>query len=481
MSNKKNLVQMEGAKLNENRSFKFSVENIEIKKEKKHEKKIFWIDKYCPSKTSEITSNKDEISYIKKWLCNFHKNKAETNSCIVIMGLHGIGKTLIAKLLAEEAGYNTIYFNSYTSKKEPAITSRIMKFYRTKGIVKKKRNCVIIDESETISLTSEKNAISDMYKENNIKKYFPLIFITTNTQHNKFISDIQKFSLKIHLKKPESKNLKNLLIKIEKNENFKLENDKARQKIIDFCQSDYRRFLIILQDLYFTYNKNLITYKNTKTFIGNNKKKSEEISLFDATKIALEKYSTFSELQTLYMNEKVLLPLMIHENYINFMFSKYDSRNNDIYIKIMRDISNSISWGDVIETSIYTDQNWFLQENIHAFYTTINISFNLNKYAQNKSDSPLISFSSDLNKTSLKNINRKNISLLKHNMPNKNLNDLIYMNNIMSNYIINKEYDKVKQIKHAYGLSIKDIEIILKLNKIREKITLTSKMKKLIN
>ena len=147
----------------------------------------------------------------------------------------------------------------------------------------------------------------------------------------------------------------------------------------------------------------------------------------------------------------------------------------------MKDVSNSISWGDVIETSIYTDQNWFLQENIHAFYTTINTSYNLNKYPKNKQEKAKISFSSDLNKTSLKNINRKNISILKQNMPNKNLNDLIYMNNIISNYVINKQYDKVRSIKHAYELNIKDIEIILKLNKITEKITLTSKMKKLIN
>ena len=181
------------------------------------------------------------------------------------------------------------------------------------------------------------------------------------------------------------------------------------------------------------------------------------------------------------MNEKVLLPLMIHENYINFMFSNYNCRNNDIYIKIMKNVSNSISWGDVIETSIYTDQNWFLQENIHAFYTTINTSFHLNKYPKNKDEKAKINFSSDLNKTSLKNINRKNISILKQSMPNKNLEDLIYMNNIISKYVINKEYDKVKYMKNSYGLSIKDIEIILKLNKITEKITLTSKIKKLIN
>ena len=477
---KSNLIELEGAKLNENKSFNFEIDNIKINKEERNNN-VFWIDKYAPTRTNDIDSNMSIISEIKSWLNNFYKK--DSNTCCVILGVHGIGKSLIAKLLVKECNYNDIYFNSYTSKKQDAISSRVMKFYRTKSISRKKKYCVIIDESETISLTSEKNAISEMYKENCVKKYFPLIFIITNTQHNKFISDIMKCSLTFTLERPNFTHLKNLLLKIQKKEQFKFDSEKAIKKLIKFCQYDYRRFLIVLQDIFFTYKNNskIITYDNIKSFIHSNKKKNQEISLFDATRFALEKYSSFSELQTLYMNEKVLLPLMIHENYINFMFSNYNCRNNDVYIKIMKDVSNSISWGDVIETSIYTDQNWFLQENIHAFYTTINTSYNLNKYPKNKQEKAKISFSSDLNKTSLKNINRKNISILKQNMPNKNLNDLIYMNNIISNYVINKEYDKVRSIKHAYELNIKDIEIILKLNKITEKITLTSKMKKLIN
>ena len=479
---KSTILQLPGAKLNTKRKFEFNIEKKDkiISKNKKESSKLFWIDKYSPTSTNKIECNKDIIKEIKNWLDNFYKKENE-NSCIVLMGVHGIGKTHIIKLLVKECGYKEIYFNSYTSKKEPAISSRVMNFYNSKSIANKSKHCVIIDESETISLTSEKNAISDMYKENNVKKHFPLIFITTNTQHNKFISDIMKFSLTFTLKKPTYDNFKKLLNKIEKAEKFKLENEKANKKVIEFCQYDYRRFLIVLQDIYFTFKNKVITYKNIKTFLSNNRKKDEEISLFDATKFALQKYSSFTELQHLYMNEKVLLPLMIHENYINFMFSKYECRNNDIYIKIMKNVSNSISWGDVIETSIYTDQNWFLQENIHAFYTTVNTSYNLNKYSSNKDEKAKISFSSDLNKTSLKNINRKNILILKHSIPNKNLEDLIYMNTIISNFVINKEYDKVRKIKHEYNLSIKDIEIILKLNKITEKITLTSKMKKLIN
>ena len=46
--------------------------------------------------------------------------------------------------------------------------------------------------------------------------------------------------------------------------------------------------------------------------------------------------------------------------------------------------------------------------------------------------------------------------------------------------IINKQFEEVRKIRLKYNLSIKDIEIILKLNKMKDKITLTSKMKKLL-
>ena len=63
MSSKKNLLQLEGAKLNENKNFEFNVDNINIEKDNTQKSKIFWIDKYSPTKTSDINSNKDEILY----------------------------------------------------------------------------------------------------------------------------------------------------------------------------------------------------------------------------------------------------------------------------------------------------------------------------------------------------------------------------------------------------------------------------------
>ena len=91
-------------------------------------------------------------------------------------------------------------------------------------------------------------------------------------------------------------------------------------------------------------------------------------------------------------------------------------------------ITDSISRGDNIETSIYTDQNWYLQ-NIHGFYTCLNTSYWINKNNQ-KYKIPIssIKFSSDLNKTSLKNINRKNIINLLKILPNKSIYDILILN-----------------------------------------------------
>ena len=62
------------------------------------------------------------------------------------------------------------------------------------------------------------------------------------------------------------------------------------------------------------------------------------------------------EFNKIYESEKVLLPLMIQENY----YKKICASKNSIKDKLdnIVNISDSISFGDNVETSIYTDQNW---------------------------------------------------------------------------------------------------------------------------
>ena len=180
--------------------------------------------------------------------------------------------------------------------------------------------------------------------------------------------------------------------------------------------------------------------------------------------------------------EKVLLPLMIHENYLRKVLNKCNDSWDDVLFNIVK-ISDSISRGDNIETSIYTDQNWYLQ-NIHGFYTCLNSSYWINKLNnENNIDVKNIKFSSDLNKTSLKNINRKNITNLLKIIPIKSIYDILILNRICNHLISNGNDRDIINILSAYNkdITIKEIELCLKIDKTNDFITLCSKEKKKIS
>ena len=144
-------------------------------------------------------------------------------------------------------------------------------------------------------------------------------------------------------------------------------------------------------------------------------------------------------------------------------------------------ISNSLLIGDNIETSIYTDQNWYLQ-NIHGFYTCYNTSATINK-SDKKLCKTDIKFSSDLNKTSLKNINKKNITNLEKIISKKTIDEILALCKITNHMVTTKQVDVIIDLLKNYkkDIDIKDIELCLKIDKTVEFITLSSKEKKEIS
>ena len=179
---------------------------------------------------------------------------------------------------------------------------------------------------------------------------------------------------------------------------------------------------------------------------------------------------------------------MIHENYLKKMLSsKVNNKLNNIIYNIVK-ISDSISRGDNIETSIYTDQNWYLQT-IHGFYTCLNTSFWINKQdnvktiESNKLNINNIKFSADLNKTSLKNINRKNILNLSKIINNKSNQEILMLNKICNYFIENNQEKKLIDKLNGYNkdITIKEIELCLKIDKTTDFNILASKDKKRIS
>lgn len=445
-----------------------------------------WVNKYKPTCVNQIIGNSSQISEFKSWLNNLSTCK---NQGIVISGNQGLGKTLTIRLLLEECGYIPRIINP-NEIKDHRIYDDFNDYYNFVNSIyskiqfcdnKNKKVALIFDETENITLTSEKKYVMEIYKENNKSKSFPLIFISNN-QHSKLLNDLKKGCHEIVFTHPSITELKTLVKKICQKERFSFENENLIEKIIGFAQNDIRRLINLLQDLSYHVTNNKITQENVNEFIEKSREKNIDVGLFDSTERILNNYLDYETIIKLYESEKVLLPLMIHENYLKKILNKSKDTWPNIIYNIVK-VSDSISRGDNIETSIYTDQNWYLQ-NIHGFYTCLNTSYWINKNKSNyKIKNEDIKFSSDLNKTSLKNINRKNILNLSKIINNKSNQEILMLNKICNNLIQEGKENELIKILNGYGkdISIKEIELCLKIDKTTEFSTLASKDKKRIN
>ncbi len=161
---------------------------------------LLWMNKYKPKTTSEIIGNSIAIKKLKSWISNYKKKDSKKSA--IISGHHGIGKTISVELSLKEAGYDPqiLYPNDIKSHK---LMDEIIQFTNYNDSIynkmcKKinKKYVLIIDEAESITLTSEKNYLMSLNKTNNKYKFFPIIFIC-NTQHSKMITEIRKTACEI--------------------------------------------------------------------------------------------------------------------------------------------------------------------------------------------------------------------------------------------------------------------------------------------
>ena len=446
-----------------------------------------WINKYRPKELSQIIGHKNQINKFKDWLINI-KTKLKNNA-IIISGNHGIGKTSTIQLILEEAGYlvriinpneikefrNLGDFDEYYNQNNSILSK--LNFYKDKN----NKIALIFDETENISLTSEKKYIMDIFKENNKTNSFPLIFISNN-QHSKLLNDLKKNCEEIRFCSPSTFEIINLIKTICKNENLIIiDDDILYNRIINFSQFDIKRLINILQEISFHYKK-IDKIEILDLFFEKSRQKDIDIGLYQATEKLLNNYNDYETVIKLYESEKVLLPLMIHEHYLKKILTKSNQSWDKVIYSLVK-TSDSISRGDNIETSIYTDQNWYLQ-NIHGFYTCLNTSFWINKVNSNYNLTiDKMKFSSDLNKTSLKNINRKNINNLIKIISNKSIDEIIYINQLANHLFKEGKENVLIRILQNYkkDISVKEIELCLKIDKTQNFLSLCSKEKKILS
>ena len=215
--------------------------------------------------------------------------------------------------------------------------------------------------------------------------------------------------------------------------------------------------------------------------------KSFNTDILNSIKNLMKPDTSLDVINSIYNNDKVLLPLMFHENYYKYVFFKKNKHCSREDFGVFAHISRCFSMGDFIETHIYSDQNWNLQEN-HRFVACIySLEMMKERFLLNDSDVNTIVFNynSELNKTSLKNINRKNIN---HIIEISHLRkESIYLCNYYVSKIIfdGEDIDLLLTLKPFIKKYTKDnilrfVDLIIKIDKCVECRKIDSSAKKRI-
>ncbi len=459
-----------------------------------------WIDKYRPKCIKDIVCNISNVNSIKHWLNNYNSYRKLTlekikkatkkgrkrkkikngnsviNSCMIVIGEHGVGKTMIVNTILNEYGFKIRSINLNKFKSGINITKYVDKIVQNQNIVsaikniKNEKIAIVIDNMESIT-GKKKKIVTQLHKYNNLEWDCPIIFISSN-KHVKWINEIKKSSFCVKVEFPQKENMKKILEHIIKSEGIKIniKNKKICDIILYHCQSDIRRLINILFDIQMMCNNKVITTNIINEYIYRSQKKDIELGLFDAAKKLLYGYKDIDTCLKLYEMDKTHLPLMIQQHYIPNIRARNPNKN--CYKKIKK-IAQYLSRGDVIKNYIYSSQHWDIYE-INGIFTCGLPSYIMNKKSPFRLKQ--LKYPADLNKTSIKNINKKNIVKAKKCFTNMNIMDYIFMNMIVKDYIENDDIKGcVKLMMNYKNINVGFVESLLKIDKIKLNISKTSK------
>lgn len=450
-------------------------------------------------------SDQLDIDYSNNVTVSGKKSKSTTevqHSCLIALGAHGVGKTCTILNTLKHLGY--IVHNINVSKK-CAIRVKSAKI-STKDTSNKKTNknleklidkvingvnildnlhndikenkVIVIDEIESINTQLEKNFVVTLLKKNETFWHYPVIFISDG-KHSKLSTVIKKNSNVVYFNDPSDPNLEKLLIKVYTAENLYFADKNVASKIVTGSQRDYRRLLQIAEDLKISYNNSKITVEMLDDYFALCNAKDLDLDIYRVASDMIMSYSGINNCLKLYESEKVIIPLMLHQNYIKCI-NNFHTNKNDKY-ELVKTIATSIAMGDVLEDYIYSDQNWDMQE-IHGFLTCVFPSYVLTNEKLNVQSewlTKMLKFPADFNKTSIKFINKKNVTNSNMYLKNMEINDFIMTNKLVKNLLKDGKIVECAEIFKEYGASSDNIESMLKINKIIEtKPALATQVKK---
>jgi len=429
----------------------------------------------------------------------------------------------LEKITADLSGISVVRKNKRKKKMDKEISGSnrsVNTYYQMLDNYKKllptgeyvcKKIALVFDDVSNISNPKEKEAIKAIIKLNSKRKKFPIIIIANN-KHSKIVNELKKLIAsgnkknkgaktskidnkttsgttkkstkidtkfgaevnQIFLRPPSYSDVLKFIKDICDKENLNLSssyNDDGDiyMEIIQHSQNDIRRLVNILEELKQLYKNDKITFDDFMQFKETSKTKDTDPGIFEATRILLDNYNGLENTLVLYGDDRATIPLMIHENYPYNIAEQYPRMSVNDQIDTIYQISQSISESDKVDGLIYSNQCWNLQP-VHGFYSCVLPSYYANLQPGKLCKNLQYKYTQDYNKTSIKKINNKVIKKAQDNQRLKkaSIYDFLYIASILKDLLAQNQFELIAKLMKPYRLSLKEIESIIKIDKIQK-------------
>jgi len=434
-----------------------------------------WISEFNPKNEFDFIGKYSQISIIKKWI------KESPKKALFIYGPSGVGKTEIISFLLKKCNCNKIEINTGLIKNSiKSIKDYTKKISETNDISSyfsniKKKTIIVIDELE--NLMTEKGILTEilLLLSSNFIERTPIIIISNTI--DKKVSEILKKCISVSIESPSTNDIRKLLFCIILKKNMDIEND-AVDLIIDKVHYDFRRLINIMYELYLQFGEKTIKKNKVSALLNTVGDKNIDMNLSQITNKIITKKLCTNKILKLYDTDKLLISLMIHENYIKQVTSISDNLNE--LLNTISEISYNISLSEMYEKMVYNHHTWELYNcsGIHSCVFPNNILNKLNNKPVRK-----ILFTNYLSKsstfTSKRKIENYYFDLLELNYSFS----FIITSDLIISSIFNKTlFENVISFLKSKGFKFDDFDKIYKHSSIKDifKKQYSTKFKKLL-